>query len=673
MNVRACQLLTAAAGLVLAVTVAGTGNALAQDGPIVVGERPRPRNFQLYNYRGALELIWRQRRDELDPPDAPADRFRENRFEEVFTLEADGHIYHPNLVELDLAGSFGLSQTQVDQTGQPGERRDGIINDYDLSAIILRREMAPVTLYTRRSQDQVSRQFGPTLDSTFMSTGAIWDIRSPTVPTRFEIFHSEQKQTGLGEDIGDFSLKQDAFLWHSEYRPRPGHTLTWDYGLSYVQEETEGFSANQYVLHDANLSYSIDFGPGDRSNFTSSLSYLKQSGDFPLERFQWNEFLRLWHSEALQTRYQYTFDRQEFSGVGQDRHRASAGFTHRLFQSLVTNGTVGGGLIEFDDDSQSQNLFGNIQLDYRKQVPLGVLSAFIGGSLDYQVNDARASPTAVVDLPRTFADGAPIILIGTNIDPNTIVITDATRLIVYQEGLDYTLSIFPDRIEIRRILGGRIVAGETVLIDYLVLPQAENVVTTTSFSLGGRYDFERGPLRGAGVYGRFRRQNQDIETDDPDTFIPNEFDNYVFGADYRFGDFRVGAEREIYDSTIAPFEANRYFANYRKRARQEWTLNVDATYQQIEYTDIDNQLDLLTVAGSVVYRVTPRLFLTASIVWRDERDELRGRTRGLEEQLQVNWYHRQTSVYGLIRNANIDSPFQDSSFQVFEIGIRREF
>ena len=136
---------------------------------------------------------------------------------------------------------------------------------------------------------------------------------------------------------------------------------------------------------------------------------------------------------------------------------------------------------------------------------------------------------------------------------------------------------------------------------------------------------------------------------------------------------RIGAEHETYDSTISPFEADRYFANYAKRLRRDVTLDLGLTYQQIDYADIDNHLDLLTVTGSVVYRITPRLFLTGTVTWRDEQDDLRGPTRGLEEQLQINWYHRQTSFYGLIRNADLDSPFTDNSFQVFEIGIRREF
>jgi hypothetical protein len=666
-----------AAGVGLAAVAGACASARiarAQDEPLVVGQRQRPKNYDFYNFRGALELMWRYRRESLDPEGAPTQRFRENRFEETFTLESDGHIYHPNLIDLDLAGTFGLTQTDIDQTGETGDDiQHGTVTEYDVTATILRKELAPVTVYARRSQDTVSREFGPTLDNIYSQYGAIWDIRSKTVPTRFEVYHSDQRQTGLGDDVGDFTLKQDVFLWHSEYRPFRGHTLTWDYTLSYVQEETQGFSANDYVLNDANLSYSIDFGPGERNNLSSSVSYLDQGGDFPIERFRWNEFLRLRHTADFESRYQYTYDEQEFGGVGQKRHRGVAGFTHRLYESLVTTGNAGGEVIDYDDGSETHDLFADVRFDYTKRVPLGVLSAFVAGAIDEQVNDVRVTFTPVVDVPRTFVDPAPIVLIGNNIDPLSLVVTDATGLIVYQEGLDYELDAFPDRVELRRILGGRIANGQTVLIDFLLEPQAENTVTTRTYSFGGRYDIQRGRFRGLGFYGRFTRQDQDIETDDPLSFTPNIFDDIVLGAEYRIGRWRFGYEHEKYDATISPFDADRIFVDYTRRLRRDVTLDVNTTFQHLEYPDIDNELDLLTVRGAVQYRVSPRLYLTASVLWRDEWDEDRGHTRGIEEQLQVNWYHRQTSVYGLLRNSNLDGPFQDNSFQTLEIGIRREY
>jgi hypothetical protein len=147
----------------------------------------------------------------------------------------------------------------------------------------------------------------------------------------------------------------------------------------------------------------------------------------------------------------------------------------------------------------------------------------------------------------------------------------------------------------------------------------------------------------------------------------------VFGADYRFWDFTIGAERETHDATISPFNANRYFGRYLKRLSIDTTLLVNATFAQIDYLDEDNHADLLTVSGDLQYRVTRELFLTGGIVWRDEHDDLRGKTLGLEERGEVQWRHRQTTVFATVRNSSLDTDFQDSNFQFIEVGIRREF
>src|SRR5262245_6687776 len=132
------------AALVLAVPQ----HALAQSGPIVIGAKEKRPFFQLSNTIASLEFLYRREESEIKPKNGLTDSFLENRFEETFTLETTGYIYHPNLVELNLAGTFGLKQDSIDDNGDK-DTRNGTITEYDLSATILRKEVAPVTLYTR--------------------------------------------------------------------------------------------------------------------------------------------------------------------------------------------------------------------------------------------------------------------------------------------------------------------------------------------------------------------------------------------------------------------------------------------------------------------------------------------------------------------------------------------
>ena len=45
----------------------------------------------------------------------------------------------------------------------------------------------------------------------------------------------------------------------------------------------------------------------------------------------------------------------------------------------------------------------------------------------------------------------------------------------------------------------------------------------------------------------------------------------------------------------------------------------------------------------------------------------------VEEQVQLVWRQRQTSVNFIVRNVNVESGSQDSSFQAFQVVIRRSF
>src|SRR5206468_2172449 len=140
---------------------------------------------------------------------------------------------------------------------------------------------------------------------------------------------------------------------------------------------------------------------------------------------------------------------------------------------------------------------------------------------------------------------------------SSIVVRDATGLIVFVENLDYLVRVFPDRVEITRVVGGRIVNGQTVLISYDLLPQPENTVTNNTFHASARYDFEKGPLKGAGLYARYFLLDQSIESDFPSRFTPNSLRDTTVGADYRFWDFTVGGEYEWHHSDVAPYDAAR--------------------------------------------------------------------------------------------------------------------
>src|SRR4051794_11652512 len=127
-----------------------------------------------------IELTALRTQNRIDDPHTHQDD-TENLFTESLTLQTHGAIIHPNIVELNLSGTFGLRQRefQEDTNGvHHTDNENGTITGYDVSAIFLRREKTALTLYAQRFEDTVHRDFGPSFINTTSNFGAIVDIRS---------------------------------------------------------------------------------------------------------------------------------------------------------------------------------------------------------------------------------------------------------------------------------------------------------------------------------------------------------------------------------------------------------------------------------------------------------------------------------------------------------------
>src|SRR5262249_46774354 len=162
---------------------------------------------------------------------------------------------------------------------------------------------------------------------------------------------------------------------------------------------------------------------------------------------------------------------------------------------------------------------------------------------------------------------------------------------------------------------------------------------------------------------RFTDQHQSIDQTGAIDLIPDSFTDTVIGAEYRIWKTTWGAEQEWYDSTLSPFDATRFFLRYVDRFGRNTTASINATYTILYYPDDDDTLRLLLLSGMMSHQFTRELYAFGSVVYRNEDDEIRGKTNGLEEQIELNWTRRQTTVYALFRNSNLSTDFQDTSFQ----------
>ncbi len=647
----------------------------AQDGsPFVIGEHKALKFFEIESFRASLEGYWRYRVDERTDNSGVTTRDTETLFRESLLLGGKGFLGNPNLVKLDLNAKLRLSQETFDSnsTGR-NERTAEFLSEYDVSALILQRGDSPLTIYSRRSEVLLDRQFADSLDSITTEHGARLTLRSDFMPNDFQFFRREQEQTGRFSGT-DSKLTQDTFAWQGRIRPINGHRLWWDYTFSNVQEIGTLVVPNTFTRHDAFLNHTYDFGSDAQHSLRSSVRFYKETGKFPIERFRWTETLDLEHTPDFETRYVYLFDQQKRRGTDQRLHRGVASFQHDLFESLTTTGQLGASVLSITDgDFESTQYFGDLGLKYQKIVPYGVLNATADFNFNLTDDGTRGSSIFITDEPHTFGPSGIITINRRNILLSSIVVKDITGITTYFEGADYTVFRFGEVVEIRRVLGGNIAAGQSVLITYEIGPEPATTTDTVGYGLTFRYRFDEGALRGLSPYVRYRDQRQTRTSRAILANPKNDFQDLIFGVDYDIGRVSLTAEHQIHDSTISPFEMTRFEGRYMNRINSRNSVSLSAYYQETDRVDEDLRTTVSNVTARWNAQPNDRLRSSLLGIWRRETDNAGSDSDAYELALDLTWRHRQTIVYCTMRNAFVESNTSESTFQTFLFGIRRDF
>jgi len=639
--------------------------------PVVVHSRPAMSWFNAEIPTGSLDFKYYFEQDRTKQGGGTSTAST-NTFQETISVVDQAYILSPNLLDLKLGGTFGLQQ---DSFTADGERRysPGILDGWDVTGVILRNETAPLSLYSHRTEQIVTPDFSPSLQSTDTTYGANLLIRSESLPTSLDFHHSDDSQVELAGGTANFKMSQDLFHWHTDAIALPHQTLSWDYNYNNISEQESGGGPVNYQTHDANLNHTYTFGPADVSSLASSLSATEQTGTLAYDRLHLDENLLLQHTDDFQTHYEYTLEQVTTGGITQTSNALDVGLSHHLFKSLVTTADVGGALIDSSDNNNIEQLFGRTDFSYRKLIPYGTLLGDLNLGWQWQQTSEGTGPIPVINQPYTFSNSQPLVLTQPNIDPKSIQVLSSAGM-PYVKGRDFVVNSVGNLIQIQRVVSGLIPPDGGILLDYNLLPEPENTTTTANGGISARYDIDKGLLTGLSPYVRYSKQEQTIDAGAmTSTLVPNSFDDIVIGADWRIWQITCNAEQQWHEATLVPFDATRFSIRFNQKLDLWTTASLAASYTALDYYgENDNATDEAFTAA-LERKFSKEFTVRVRAIWLDDRDQLFGNTKGLEEQIEAEWTHRQTHVYARVRNATLSTGAQDSTFQVFDFGISRRF
>jgi hypothetical protein len=667
----------AAVAAMCLVAFFGLGREALSQGtePIVVSPRQQLEWFHLDDISLALDLRFRHLEDRVKPDSGRTVRDVQNEFREIIELGTSGYVGHPNLLTLNLAGSLWFTQNLVDFDSSSF---DGTLNDflweYDLSGTFLQKRKMPVTVYSRRVQSELDRQFGGTLDNTVTRTGVRANVRDDVFPTDVEFYYQKQEQDDV---FGATDLDIERYTVEANGRVVLGlnQEMWWDMSYDDVDERGTGVAVRSFERIEANATHTLNMGDNQEHQLRSAIRFFDEESLVDFRNFRIFERLRLRPNQSLMAWFDYSYDDQKRGPTEQRQNRATANVRHELFDSLVTTGLVGGSALRIDPgDFYSDEFFGDLVLDYTKEVPLGVLTAGVGISGNRNWRSDQGVDVPIVDRVFTFNAADRITIQGRNIIESSIVITDLTGLFLYTENVDYTVLGLPDRVEITRIAGGAIAPLQTVLIDYIIGPEPGGRITTQSYALSAQYTFDEGILAGLSPYVRYLEQDEDrpIETVSAD-FPENDFSNLVFGVEYNAWKLYVKAERQHRRGSLSPFNLTYVEGRYTEPLGRNTAFTMTALFQEIDRRDVDIRTTVMTFSGQLSFQLANRLNGNLLVLYRDTDDNTGGDSDAWQQELFMTWRYRQTEVYARIRNNFRNDPFDETSFQRFEIGLRREF
>ena len=389
---------------------------------------------------------------------------QERTFREDLLLRTRGYAYHPRFLDFTASAAVGLEQTDVETTGDVTQRSlNGSNLAYDLPTRWFKEHPYPATIYGTRNEARARQTLFRTTEALVTETGAEATARDWWIPSSFRF--RDYDYDGRGADT------------NKEHRTgvevegtRSAEGSTYQYALRYSDVDLIS-SDRQFEDFEGYLSGSWRLGQNDNNRASTSVRQRSQRGDIDTDSLQASAAADFELSETVNTSTR--IEQLDFSADGSGTNRTSridSSATHRLYDSLVSQAGVNalrnafeGGVIE--------RYGGNVDLRYRKDIGFGRLE--LGYRFDWYLQDEQSAsqPILVLDEPQLVTVGVPIVLDNFGADPATVVVTDSTGLILYLEPQDYTLALTQGRVELTISLGGNIVPGQTLLIDYAYLPR----------------------------------------------------------------------------------------------------------------------------------------------------------------------------------------------------------
>ncbi len=483
----------------------------------------------------------------------------------ALTLGTMGYFYHPKLVEYDLRGTLRFEQQWVTIDGpQPDRSYRNIFPNLDMRARFFKDLAYSGEVYSQRAETWARQSFFPTIRSTTTETGLNFVAKDWLLPSNLHLHRYTFNSRGLSTQdevrsvaslSGGTTTGKHSFNYFSEY-----NSIQLKYRNQYYDD---------YRLR-ANSKHMLD--EESRTSWQNRFSFRKQVGDLNTGYTSASTGLSTEFTENLNGDTRLDFDDFSSDSSYTRTTRWRARLKHQLFKSLISRGNLRLQRTSVAGGDIGVNGFGG-GLDYRKKTPIGQLGLRYDMQYYVQDQDDLQGQTPIFEESHDYVLGVPIIIENFSVDANSVRITDATGLTLYNEGLDYFLVPDGSTLQVQIPVGSLIMPGDTILISYSFQPSPAHTFSNTTHTSG--FDINYGNLADLRV-GYQTNDQALLSGTDPG----NLTDTVTTTADFQVHPWAstLGAHYRRYESAFAPYErrALRFSVNKPIWTRSMWQVQAES-------------------------------------------------------------------------------------------------
>lgn len=388
-------------------------------------------------------------------------------------VNGQGYIYHPNLLSLDI-GAGVLAQRQRFSGDSGNADLGGSQYNLSLKGAVLKDKPVRGTFYFEHLNPAQSALPGQVMTQQNQRYGGDLSVLAPVSPVPLTLRYGHTSARGRGTDrVLDDSADQLALEAARSFGPLGDTRLSWQAAR---QASTSGSSLLPLqTARGSSASFGIDtrlhLGAARAFDLTEVLAlnqrrYESAAGAVPDQRDA-RLLLDLRHrtSRILQEYLAFDGSSNRQGEIDAARRVLSGGVYYR--PAAGAEASVG----VRDDRSVTRQVASQargVQASANLQQPLGpgMLQASYGVLVEQRAQQAAAATVPVLGETVLLTGIELVALARGHVVPGSVTVANAARSQVFIENIDYRLDVVGTQTRIQRVVGGAILDGERVLLDY---------------------------------------------------------------------------------------------------------------------------------------------------------------------------------------------------------------